>query len=107
MIHAERTLDALGDQTRRRVFAKLRNRSCSAGELALGMNVTRSAVSQHLQVLKAAGLVAVRTDGTRRLYRVDPRGIEALLRWLDGFWDETPCAFKEAADRAANKAGRS
>lgn len=89
MIHAERALDALGDRTRRRVFARLRNRSCSAGELAQGMNVTRSAVSQHLQVLKAAGLVVVRADGTRRLYQVDMRDAEAYRRWLDGFWDET------------------
>jgi DNA-binding transcriptional ArsR family regulator len=71
------------------------------------MNVTRSAVSQHLQVLKAAGLVVVRADGTRRLYQVDTRGVAALRRWLDGFWDETLGAFKEAAERAATKARRS
>jgi DNA-binding transcriptional ArsR family regulator len=106
MIHAERVLEALGDRTRRRVFTRLRYRTCSAGELAQGMNVTRSAVSQHLQVLKAAGLVVVRADGTRRLYQVDMRGVEALRRWLDGFWDETLGAFKEAAERAANKARR-
>jgi DNA-binding transcriptional ArsR family regulator len=68
------------------------------------MRVTRSAVSQHLQVLKAAGLVAVRAEGTRRLYQVDQRGIEALHRWLDGFWDETLGAFKAAAEQAAIKA---
>lgn len=107
MINAERALDALGDRTRRRVFARLRNRTCSAGELAEGMNVTRSAVSQHLQVLRAAGLVVVRADGTRRLYHVDRRGIEAMRLWLDGFWDETLGAFKEAAERAAIKARRS
>jgi len=67
------------------------------------MRVTRSAVSQHLQVLRAAGLVAVRAEGTRRLYQVDTRGIEALRRWLDGFWNETLSAFKEAAERAASK----
>jgi DNA-binding transcriptional ArsR family regulator len=107
MINAERALDALGDRTRRRVFARLRDRTCSAGELAQGMNVTRSAVSQHLQVLKAAGLVAVRAEGTRRLYQVDMRGVEALRRWLDEFWDETLGAFKEAAEHAATKARRS
>ena len=107
MINAERALDALGDRTRRRVFARLRNRTCSAGELAEGMNVTRSAVSQHLQVLRAAGLVVVRADGTRRLYHVDRRGIEAMRLWLNGFWDETLGAFKEAAERAAIKARRS
>jgi DNA-binding transcriptional ArsR family regulator len=107
MINAERALDALGDRTRRRVFARLRNRICTAGELAEGMGVTRSAVSQHLQVLRAAGLVVVRADGTRRLYQVDRRGVEAVRRWFDGFWDETLGAFKEAAERAASKARRS
>jgi DNA-binding transcriptional ArsR family regulator len=107
MVNAERALDALGDQTRRRIFVRLRNRPRFAGELAWGMRVTRSAVSQHLQVLKAAGLVAVRAEGTRRLYEVDMRGIEALRRWLDGFWDETLGAFKEAAERAASKASKS
>jgi DNA-binding transcriptional ArsR family regulator len=71
------------------------------------MRVTRSAVSQHLQVLRAAGLVMVKADGTRRLYQVDRRGIEALRRWLDGFWDETLGAFKEAAERAATKVRKS
>jgi DNA-binding transcriptional ArsR family regulator len=107
MINAERALDALGDRTRRRIFARLRDRTCSAGELAEGMNVTRSAVSQHLQVLKAAGLVAVRAEGTRRLYQVDRRGVEAVRQWLEEFWDETLGAFKEAAERAATKARRS
>ena len=101
MINAERALDALGDRTRRRVFARLRNRTCTAGELAQGMGVTRSAVSQHLQVLRAAGLVVVTADGTRRLYQADRRGVEAVRRWFDGFWDETLGAFKDAAERAA------
>lgn len=107
MINADRALDALGDRTRRRIFARLRSRPCYAGELAQGMRVTRSAVSQHLQVLRAAGLVMVKADGTRRLYQVDRRGIEALRRWLDGFWDETLGAFKEAAERAATKVRKS
>jgi DNA-binding transcriptional ArsR family regulator len=105
MANAERAFDALGDRTRRRVFTKLRNRVCTAGELARGMGVTRSAVSQHLQVLRLAGLVSVTADGTRRLYRVENRGVEAVRRWLDGFWDETLDAFKVAAERAAGKAG--
>ena len=66
----------------------------------------RAAVSQHLQVLRAAGLVVVRADGTRRLYRVDNRGIEAVRRWFDGFWDETLDAFRQAAESAAMKKGR-
>jgi len=103
MINAERVLDALGDRTRRRIFVRLRNHACYAGDLARGTRVTRSAVSQHLQVLRAAGLVAVRAEGTRRLYRVNTRGVEALRRWLDGFWEETLGAFKEAAEEAASK----
>lgn len=100
----ERALDALGDRTRRRVFMRLRGRPCFAGELAKGMRVTRSAVSQHLRVLKEAGLVTVAADGTRRLYRVDSRGVAAVRGWLDGFWDETLRAFKDAAEHAARKA---
>jgi DNA-binding transcriptional ArsR family regulator len=107
VINADRALDALGDRTRRRIFARLRNRTCLAGEVGQGMNITRSAVSQHLQVLKAAGLVVVTADGTRRLYQVDKRGVEVVRRWLDEFWDETLGAFKEAAERAATKGRRS
>ncbi|MGD9803414.1 MAG: ArsR/SmtB family transcription factor [Hyphomicrobiaceae bacterium] len=103
MANAERAFDALGDRTRRRIFTKLRNRVCTAGELAQGMGVTRAAVSQHLQVLRLAGLVSVTAYGTRRLYRVETQGIEALRQWLDGFWDETLDAFKTAAERAASK----
>ena len=106
MINADRALDALGDRTRRRIFARLRNRVCTAGELAQGMGVTRSAVSQHLQVLRAAGLVLVKPDGTKRLYEVDRRGVAALRQWFDGFWDETLDAFKAAAERAATKTRR-
>jgi DNA-binding transcriptional ArsR family regulator len=106
MINAEQALDALGDPTRRRVFAKLRNRVCTAGELAQGMDVSRPAVSQHLQVLRAAGLVVVRADGTRRLYQADSRGIDAVRRWFDGFWDETLESFRQAAESAANEKGR-
>jgi DNA-binding transcriptional ArsR family regulator len=106
MNNAERALNALGDRTRRRIFVRLRNRTCLAGELAQGMRVTRSAVSQHLQVLRAAGLVTVKAEGTRRLYRVDSRGLETLRRWLDEFWDDTLGAFKEAAERAATKEGK-
>ena len=59
------------------------------------MEVSRPAVSQHLKVLQQAGLVVVRSEGTRRLYSIEPRGITALRGWLDGFWDETLTAFKE------------
>jgi DNA-binding transcriptional ArsR family regulator len=103
MINAERALDALGDPTRRLVFKRLRNGTRSVREIAQGMDVSRPAVSQHLKVLRAAGLVAVRAEGARRLYTVDKRGVEALRRWLDGFWDDALAAFAEAAEREASK----
>jgi DNA-binding transcriptional ArsR family regulator len=103
MYRAEQVLDALGDPTRRAVFKRLRAGARSVGEIAKGMDVSRPAVSQHLKVLKAAGLVTDRAEGTRRLYAVDARGIEALRNWLDGFWDETLTAFKDIAEREATK----
>ena len=107
MMNAERALDALGDPTRRLVFMRLRNGTRSVREIAEGMEVSRPAVSQHLRVLKAAGLVRVRADGTRRLYAVDTPGIEALRSWLDGFWDKALVAFKAAAEREARKGRKS
>jgi DNA-binding transcriptional ArsR family regulator len=103
MTYADRALDALGDPTRRLVFKRLRRGTRSVAEIAEGMNVSRPAVSQHLKVLKAAGLVAARAEGTRRLYAVNARGIEVLRGWLDGFWDEALGAFKDAAEREAVK----
>src|SRR5215472_9729417 len=103
MAYSGQILDALGDPTRRLVFKRLRGGPRSVGEIAEGMRVSRPAVSQHLRVLKAARLVMDRAQGTRRLYAVDNRGIEAMRRWLDGFWDEALIAFKAAAEREANK----
>src|ERR1700722_14631241 len=103
MTYAERAFDALGDPTRRAVLKRLRGGARSVGEIAEGMKVTRPAVSQHLQVLKAARLVTVHAVGTRRVYAVDASGIKSLRDWLDGFWNETLMAFKEAAEREASK----
>jgi DNA-binding transcriptional ArsR family regulator len=103
MMNAERALDALGDPTRRAVFKRLRNGTRSVREIARGVDVSRPAVSQHLKVLKAAGLVAVRAEGTRRLYGIDARGVEAVRAWLEGFWDEALVAFKKAAEQEAAK----
>jgi DNA-binding transcriptional ArsR family regulator len=101
MTYASRALDALGDPTRRTVLERLRGGARSVGEIADGLRVSRPAVSQHLRVLKAARLVTVRAEGTRRLYAIDPRGVEAARNWLDGFWDRALLAFKEAAEREA------
>ena len=103
MTYAERALDALGDPTRRLVFKRLRGGARSVTEIADGMDVSRPAVSQHLRVLKAARLVTDRPEGTRRLYAINPKGLESLRDWLDGFWDQTLLAFKEAAEREATK----
>jgi len=103
MTYEDRVLDALGDRTRRKVFQRLRGGARSVGEIAHGMDVSRPAVSQHLRVLKGARLVKYRREGTRRLYAVDNKGIETLRDWLDGFWDQTLAAFKEAAEREATK----
>jgi DNA-binding transcriptional ArsR family regulator len=106
MINAERTLDALGDPTRRSVFKRLRGGARSVTEIARGLDVSRPAVSQHLKVLRTAGLAMVRVEGRRRLYAVDTRGIEVLRSWLDGFWDKALVAFKGAAEREAAKERR-
>jgi DNA-binding transcriptional ArsR family regulator len=101
MTNAERVLDALGDPTRRLVFERLRGRTRSVQDIADGMAVSRPAVSQHLKVLKDAGLVTVRVEGTRHVYAVDTKGVEALRDWLDGFWEQTLALFKEAAESEA------
>lgn len=103
--YEERALDALGDPTRRAVLKRLRGGGRSVAEIAAGMAVSRPAVSQHLKVLRAARLVTVHAEGTRRVYAVDTRGMELVRKWLDQFWDETLLAFKDAAEREAAKEG--
>src|SRR5262245_11467758 len=90
---------ALADPTRRSVFERLARRAMSVGELADTLPVSRPAVSQHLKVLKEAGLVTDRAEGTRRVYQVDPSGIEAMRTYLDRFWDRALAAFKAAAEK--------
>ena len=91
-------LSALADQTRRTIFEKLKAGPLPVAGIAQGLPVSRPAVSQHLKVLKEAGLVADRPQGTRRLYSIDPRGLADLRRWLDGFWDEALAAFQAEAE---------
>jgi DNA-binding transcriptional ArsR family regulator len=93
------SLTALADPTRRRVFEILATRPMSVAELAEGFSVSRPAISQHLKVLKQAGLVSDRPDGTRRIYQLDPGGLSALRDYLDGFWESALAAFKAAAQR--------
>jgi DNA-binding transcriptional ArsR family regulator len=96
---AAQALTALADPTRRQVFERLRAGPRPVGELARGLPVTRPAVSQHLAVLKAAGLVTDRAEGTRRVYEIDPQGLGAIRAWLDQFWDVALEAFRAEADR--------
>lgn len=92
-------LQALADPTRRRVFETLRRGPRAVGEIAGDLPVSRPAVSQHLKVLGDAGLVVSRAEGTRRLYSVDPHGVDALRAWLDGFWNDALEAFKQEVER--------
>jgi DNA-binding transcriptional ArsR family regulator len=89
---------ALADGTRRAIFKRLANGPMAVGELARGLPVSRPAVSQHLKVLKCAGLVGDRAIGTRRVYQVNPEGIEALRSELDVFWGKALDAYKLIAD---------
>ena len=91
-------LDALGDSTRRAVFERLADGPLAVGEIARDMPVSRPAVSQHLKVLKDAGLVIDTQAGNRRLYRVDPRGVEALRDYFDRFWNQALAAFKQVVE---------
>ena len=92
-------LQALGDPTRRLVLEQLREGPRAVGEIAARLPVSRPAVSQHLRVLKEAGLVTERQNGTRRLYRVDPDGLAELREYLEGFWEEVLAGFKAAAEK--------
>jgi len=91
-------MDALGDPTRRAIFEQLREGPRAVGEIAGDLPVSRPAVSQHLRVLKEAGLVTERRDGTRRLYRLDPDGLAQVRRYFDEFWTEALAGFKAAAE---------
>src|ERR1700745_881435 len=99
-----RALQWLSDLTRWQVFERVRAGPRSVGALARGLPVSRPAVSQHLKALKSAGLVTHRSEGTRRVYYIDPQGLGELRRWLDGFWTDALESFKNegAATNAAH-----
>jgi DNA-binding transcriptional ArsR family regulator len=92
-------LTALGDPTRRTIFERLADRPRAVGELARELPVSRPAVSQHLKVLKDAGLVTDRRAGARRIYQLDPDGVGALRAYLDQFWKQALVAFKAAVEQ--------
>lgn len=89
---------ALGDPTRRAIFERLAERPRAVGELARELPVTRPAVSQHLRVLKDAGLVVDRPAGARRIYQLDPDGVGDLRAYLDQFWSRALTAYKAAVE---------
>jgi DNA-binding transcriptional ArsR family regulator len=94
---------ALGDPTRRAIFARLAERPRAVGELANELPVSRPAVSQHLKVLKRARLVSDRANGTRRVYRVDPEGLGALRDQLERFWTQALANYKQLVEQATKE----
>ena len=96
-------LSALSDETRRSIFEQLADGPRSVGELAARLPVSRPAVSQHLKVLKEADLVIDRPEGNRRIYQLNPEGLQALRAYLDRFWNRALAGFKEAVERKAKE----
>lgn len=103
MTYATSGWTALGDSTRHAIFELLVEHPRSVGELALALPVTRPAVSQHLKVLKDAGLVIATPAGKQRIYRVDPDGLTRLRAELDRFWRKTLTAYKMTVDQSPEK----
>jgi DNA-binding transcriptional ArsR family regulator len=97
-------MDALGDATRREIMERLREGPRPAGEIAAGLPVSRPAVSQHLRVLKEAGLVTERRDGTRRIYRIEPRALADLRAYVDSFWEQALAGYRAAAEKEGRRA---
>jgi DNA-binding transcriptional ArsR family regulator len=96
-----KALVSLADPTRRKILEKLRAGPLAVGAIADQLPVSRPAVSQHLKVLKEAGLVGDRAEGTRRVYYIDPRGLGPLRAWFDQFWDQALGNFEQEVERSA------
>ena len=99
MANTDQGWTALGDPTRRAIFERLAESPRAVGELAAELPISRPAVSQHLKVLKDAGLVIDRAEGTRRVYRIDPAGLGAIRAWLDRFWRNALEDFRAEVER--------
>ena len=95
----DRVFAALADRTRRHVFEQLAERPQTVGVLARNFPISRPAVSQHLKILKDAGLVTDEARGTSRIYRIDPTGLGPLRRWLDEQWERSLANFKALAEQ--------
>jgi len=96
--YQQQALQALGDPSRREIFERLTARPLAVGELARDLPISRPAVSQHLKVLKDAGLVFDRASGTRRVYQVDPAAVASLREYFDAFWGHALASFRAAAE---------
>ena len=103
MAYRENGWTALGDPTRRAIFERLADHPRAVGELAGELPVSRPAVSQHLKVLKDAGLVIDRPLGTRRIYHVDPDGVGALRTELDRFWNQAVATYKQVVEQSTEE----
>ena len=99
MTNAAALLDAIGEPTRRTILERLVDRPAAVSDLARDLPITRSAVSQHLQILKSVGLVTDRAVGTRRIYTVDPAALAIIRSYFDVFWTRSLAAFRDAAER--------
>lgn len=99
----EEAWDAMGDGTRRAIVGSLADRPRAVGELARELPITRPAVSHHLKVLKRAGLVTERSEGTRRIYRLDPVAVGALRDQLDTFWSRALAGYKDAVEQSTEE----
>lgn len=106
MTNHQRPIDVLGDPTRRQIFERLGEGPRAVGELASDLPVTRPAVSQHLRVLREAGLVRHKVDGTRHIYELDPGGVGELRDWVERFWDAALARYAVAARAAAKEERR-
>ena len=100
MANASALFAALSDPTRREIFERLQSGGRSVGEIARDFPISRPAVSQHLKMLKRAGLVGDRAEGTRRIYYIDPHGLAAVRKWLDQFWDVALAAYAAEVEGA-------
>jgi DNA-binding transcriptional ArsR family regulator len=95
MANASTAFAALADPTRRKIFEKLAGKPLPVAAIARGLPVSRPAVSQHLKILREAGLVTDRSQGAQRIYQIDTKGLGAIRAWLDRFWDDALAAFKD------------
>ena len=100
MVKRQKALEALADPTRRSIFERLRTRESTVNDIAKHMPVSRPAVSQHLKVLKNAGLVTERRSGVQRIYRVDLKGLVEIRRYIDNLWSDVLSEFQKASRRS-------